>query len=61
MRNEKVRECICMKENLDSGNPNDDARPNIWPSEELLPGSCRFMDEFFQVLKRNSVYKASTT
>ena len=45
---EKVRECICMKESFDYGNPEDDTQPNIWPPEELLPGFRNFMETFFQ-------------
>jgi hypothetical protein len=47
--NEKVREHVCMKETFDGGNPEDDAQPNVWPPEELLPGFRKFMEEFFQV------------
>ena len=49
MGNEKVRERICIRETFDSGNPEDDRQPNIWPPEELLPGFRKFMEEFFQV------------
>jgi isopenicillin N synthase-like dioxygenase len=47
--NEKVRGRICIKECFDSGNPEDDTQPDVWPSEELLPGFRKFMEIFFQV------------
>ena len=42
-----------MKESFDSGNPEDVEQPNIWPSEELLPGFREFMDAFFEVQFQN--------
>jgi len=47
--NEKVRDQVCMKENFDCGNPEDDERRNSWPTEELLPGFRHFTEDFFQV------------
>ncbi len=49
---------MCMKENFDSGNPEDDERRNSWPTEELLPGFRDFMEDFFQVqgLPRSTTY-----
>ena len=47
--NEKVREHICMKEGFTCGSPKDDTQLNIWPSEELLPGFRKLMEEFFKV------------
>ena len=38
-----------MKENFDSGNPEDDERLNSWPPEELLPGFRDFTEDFYQV------------
>lgn len=48
--NEKVREQICTKEGFGCGNPEDELQPNIWPSEELLPGFRAFMKDFFGVI-----------
>lgn len=45
---EKVREHSCIKESFDTGNPDEDEQPNIWPPEELLPGFREFMEDFFQ-------------
>jgi hypothetical protein len=47
--NEKVREQICMKEGFTCGNPEEVAQPNIWPSDERLPGFRSLMEEFFEV------------
>jgi hypothetical protein len=47
-----VREHSCMKEGFTFGNPNDDAQLNIWPTEELLPGFRKLMEEFFEVRLR---------
>ena len=44
-----MREHICMKEGFACGNPKDDGQLNIWPSEELLPGFRKLMEEFFEV------------
>lgn len=49
MGDEKVRERISLSESFNSGNPEDEAQPNPWPSEELLPGFRKFMEAFFQV------------
>lgn len=45
---EKVRERICVKEAFDTGNPDEYEQPNLWPSEELLPGFQGLMDTFFR-------------
>lgn len=45
---EKIRDCICMKESFDCGNPEDHERHNSWPTEDLLPGFRHFMEDFFQ-------------
>ena len=47
-----MREHKCMKEGFTCGNPKDDEQLNIWPSEELLPGFRKFMEEFFEVSPR---------
>ena len=44
---EKVRERICTKEGFDTGNPHENDQPNMWPSEETLPGFREFMEIFF--------------
>ena len=46
---EKVRDQIVMNESFGYGNPEDNERPNSWPTEELLPGFRCFMEDFFQV------------
>lgn len=43
-----MRKHICIKESFDSGNPDEDAQPNLWPSEEVLPGFRDYMEMFFQ-------------
>ena len=43
-----MRERICTKESFDTGNPHDDEQPNIWPTEETLPGFRDFMERFFR-------------
>ena len=44
-----MREHKSMKEGFTVGNPMDDAQPNIWPSESLLPGFRTDMEAFFEV------------
>ena len=41
-----------MKEGFTCGNPKDDEQLNIWPSDELLPGFRKLMEEFFEVSLR---------
>jgi isopenicillin N synthase-like dioxygenase len=55
--NEKVREQRCMKEGFTCGNPKEVEQPNIWPSEERLPGFRSVMEEFFDV----SLYHQATS
>lgn len=41
-----------MKERFACGNPKDDTQPNIWPSEDLLPGFRKHMEAFFEVISQ---------
>lgn len=53
--NEQVRDRICMKESFAVGNPNDEARPNLWLPEDLMPGFRELMEMFSQVQTQGKV------
>ena len=55
---EKVREHICTKEGFGCGNPEEGSQSNVWPPEELLPGFCAFMEDFFWVLQLEPIFIA---
>ncbi|KAK4950593.1 hypothetical protein LTR66_007637 [Elasticomyces elasticus] len=42
-----LRKAPDVKESFESGNVNDEAQPNIWPPDEVLPGFREFMQSFF--------------
>ena len=44
-----MRGRVCVKESFDLGNPDDENdQPNLWPSEESLPGLRAFLEMFFK-------------
>jgi isopenicillin N synthase-like dioxygenase len=45
---EQLKNVPEIKETFESGNTNDDMQPNIWPSEEHIPGFRAHMETFFE-------------
>ncbi|KAH7341163.1 thymine dioxygenase [Pyrenochaeta sp. MPI-SDFR-AT-0127] len=45
----RLREIPDYKESFESGNVNDTAQPNIWLSDDKLPGFKTFMESYFTV------------
>lgn len=45
---EQLKNVPEIKETFESGNTNDDMQPNIWPSEQHIPGFRAHMETFFE-------------
>ena len=43
-----MRERVCVKESFDLDNPDKKDQPNLWPSEETLPGFRASLEMFFR-------------